>query len=195
VYGTAEDEQGVVSAMTRQRRGFGGWRGAGELCWWMQDMTSVGRAFFCFRVFPFLSWFYPGSFSFANPKGVKYSSIFIGISATSDPLHPSYCNSIRFRWIPYNVIAALIVSSGVGHQGSFALASERTPEPLARSSTISTSPTSGIQRVKMGVAECLKRSRVHLADNENPSRRQQSVTEPVSQHVMDGTVAYQETTG
>jgi len=36
VYGTAEDEQGVVSAMTRQRRGFGGWRGAGELCWWMQ---------------------------------------------------------------------------------------------------------------------------------------------------------------
>jgi len=38
VYGTAEDEQGVVSAMTRQRRGFGGWRGAGELCWWMQEV-------------------------------------------------------------------------------------------------------------------------------------------------------------
>jgi len=71
VYGTAEDEQGVGSAMTRQRRGFGGWRGAGELCWWMQDrMMSVWgrevleRAFFWFRVFPFLSWFYPGSFSF-----------------------------------------------------------------------------------------------------------------------------------
>jgi hypothetical protein len=43
VYGTAEDEQGVGSAMTRQRRGFGGWRAAGELCWWMQDrMMSVG---------------------------------------------------------------------------------------------------------------------------------------------------------
>ncbi len=43
MYGTAEDEQGVGSAMTRQRRGFGGWRAAGELCWWMQDrMMSVG---------------------------------------------------------------------------------------------------------------------------------------------------------
>ncbi len=87
VYGTAEDEQGVGSAMTRQRRGFGGWRGAGELCWWMQDrMMSVGgdrcweRAFFWIRVFPFLSWFSHGPssrgglriFQFMPENGTSY---------------------------------------------------------------------------------------------------------------------------
>ncbi len=84
----------------------------------MMSATGVEGLSFGSELFLFFLGFIPEAFPLvANPcagrresnlKRGSYSSIFIdreAISATSSPLHPSYCNSIRFRWIPYNVIA------------------------------------------------------------------------------------------
>ena len=168
MYGTAEDEQGVGSAMTRQRRG---WRGAGELCWWMQDrMMSVWgrevleRAFFWFRVFPLLSWFYPGSFSFgcqpmrrrreSNLKRGSYSSIFIDREAyLRPPVLFTQVTAIPSDSDGSPIMSSLsLIVSDVGHQGSFEgrfdyLLRRNGRQNPGPSSAISTSPTSGIQRV------------------------------------------------
>jgi len=130
----------------------------------MMSATGVEGLSFGSEFFLFFLGFIPEAFPLvANPEGSQISkgAHTVVSSLTEKPyLRPP----VLFTQVtatpsdsdgsPIMSSLSLIVSD-VGHQGSFEgrfdylLRRKRTPEPWARSSTISTSPTSGIQRVKI----------------------------------------------